>query len=195
LGNFDAKDAILVIYNDGQYELTNFELTNRYENKDIMVIAKFIPESIVTAVYFEGASKIYYAKRFRIETTTIDKKFLFISDEKGSKLVFATIDNYPRVEVSHKKDKNAAVVKEEINIDEITEIRGWKAIGSKLTTNIVQNIKQLASRIIEPEITESSNAENATVIEMELPKKLVAPEEMDFPELSDVGTGEQLGLF
>ena len=195
LGNFDAKDAILVVYNDGQYELTNFELTNRYEIKDIMVIAKFIPESIITGVYFDGGSKLYYAKRFRIETTTIDKKFLFISDEKGSKLMFATIDNYPRVEVFYKKDKNASVVQEEMNIDEMTEIRGWKAMGSKLTTYIVQNIKQLASRIIEPEPSQASESKNAVVVEMELPKKLIAPEEIDFPELSDAGTGEQLGLF
>ncbi|MES2517295.1 MAG: DNA gyrase/topoisomerase IV subunit A, partial [Bacteroidota bacterium] len=38
LGNFDAKDNILVIYADGQYELTNFELTNRYEPKDIVML-------------------------------------------------------------------------------------------------------------------------------------------------------------
>ena len=195
LGNFDAKDAILVIYNDGQYELTNFELINRYENKDIMVISKFIPETIISAIYYDGSSKLYFAKRFRIETTTIDKKFLFISDEKGSKLTFASIDNYPRIELSTKKDKNAPIVKEEINLDEITEIRGWKAMGSKLTTLIVQQIKPLASRIIEPEINESIKSGTAIVVEIELPKKLVAPDEIEFPELSDAGTGEQLGLF
>ena len=195
LGNFDAKDAILVVYNDGQYELTNFELTNRYENKDIMVISKFIPETIISAIYYDGGSKVYYAKRFRVETSTIDKKFLFISDEKGSKLTLASIDNYPRIELSTKKDKNAPIVKEEINLDEITEIRGWKAIGSKLTTQIVQHIKPLASRIIESEINESIESETAVVVKIELPKKLVAPKEIEFSELSDVITGEQLGLF
>ena len=195
LGNFDAKDAILVIYNDGQYELTNFELTNRYENKDIMVISKFIPETIISAIYYDGGSKVYYAKRFRVETTTIDKKFLFISDEKGSKLTLASIDNYPRIELSTKKDKNAPIVKEEINLDEITEIRGWKAIGSKLTTQIVQLVKPLASRIIESEINESIESKTAVVVKIELPKKLVAPKEIEFPELNDVITGEQLGLF
>ena len=195
LGNFDAKDAILVIYNDGQYELTNFELINRYENKNIMVISKFIPETIISAIYYDGGSKLYYTKRFRIETTTIDKKFLFISDEKGSKLTVASIDNYPRIELSTKKDKNAPILKEEINLDEITEIRGWKAMGSKLTTLIVQHIRPLASRIIEPEIDESIKSGAAVVVELELPKKLVAPNEIEFPELSDAGTGEQLGLF
>lgn len=194
LGNFDAKDNILVIYNDGQYELTNFELTNRYEIKDIMVLTKFIPDSIITSIYFDGGSKLYYAKRFRIETTTIDKKFLFISDEKGSKLTLASVDVYPRIELSYKKDNSSPAVVEEINLDELTDIRGWKAMGTKLTTFKVLSIKPLEPRVVEielPEITE--NTEN--VVEIELPKKLIEPEEIDFPEMTDVGTGEQLGLF
>lgn len=194
LGNFDAKDNILVIYNDGQYELTNFELTNRYETKDIMVLAKFIPDSIITAVYYDGGSKLYYVKRFRIETTTIDKKFLFISDEKGSKLTLASVDVYPRIELSYKKDNSSPAILEEINLDELTDIRGWKAMGAKLTTFKVLSIKPLEPRVVEIEQVETiENTEN--VIEIELPKKLVEPEEIDFPELTDVGTGEQLGLF
>ncbi len=195
LGNFDAKDNILVIYNDGQYELTNFELVNRYEQKDITILSKFIPASIVTAVYYDGSSKLYYVKRFRIETTTVDKKFLFISDEKGSKLAFASIDNYPRIELSTKKDKNAPVVKEDIDIDEISEIRGWKAMGSKLTPYIVQGIKPLNSKIVEKELEESSETNTDNVVEIELPKKLIAPEEIEFPKMNEVVNAEQLGLF
>jgi topoisomerase IV subunit A len=110
-------------------------------------------------------------------------------------LTLATIDNYPRIELSSKKDKSASTVKEEINLDEVTEIRGWKAMGSKLTNLLVQNVRPLESRIVEPEMSESSGEENAVIVNIELPKKLVAPEEIEFPELNDVGTGEQLGLF
>lgn len=195
LGNFDAKDNILVIYNDGQYELTNFELTNRYEQKDIMVLAKFIPESIITAVYYDGGSKLYYVKRFRIETTTVDKKFLFISDEKGSKLTLASLDNYPRIELSYKKDKNSSIVKEEIDVDEISEIRGWKAIGSKLSSYIVQSIKPLDSKIVEKEPEEANGNSNEITVDIELPKKLVAPDEIEFPKMNEVLKAEQLGLF
>ena len=195
LGNFDAKDNILVVYNDGQYELTNFEMTNRYEQKDIAILAKFIPESIVTAVYYDGGSKLYYAKRFRVETTTVDKKFLFIADEKGSKLLFASLDNYPRIELSYKKDKNSAVVKEEVNIDEMSEIRGWKAIGSKLSSYLVQSIKPLESKIVEKEPEELNGDRNEITVEIELPKKLVAPEEIAFPKMNEIVNAEQLGLF
>ncbi|MFY7829896.1 MAG: DNA gyrase/topoisomerase IV subunit A [Flectobacillus sp.] len=196
LGNFEAKDHILVIYHDGQYELTNFELTNRYEPKEIAVLTKFVPESIITAVYFDGGSKLYYVKRFKIETTTVDKKFLFISDEKGSKLHFASVDLYPRIDLSFKKDeKGASVEHEEIALDEIAEVRGWKALGTKLTLHKVQAIKALEPKVVEivsEEISEETNTETSTEPSQ---TKLVEPEEIEFPESSDTGTGEQLGLF
>ncbi|MET3128775.1 topoisomerase-4 subunit A [Arcicella rosea] len=194
LGNFDAKDNILVIYKDGQYELTNFELTNRYEAKDIVSLSKFIPDGIITALYFDGASKLYYVKRFRIETTTIDKKFLFISDEKGSKLILASIDVYPRIEMTYKKDNQSGLIKEEVNLDEIAEVRGWKAMGSKLSTFKVQQITPLASKIVEVPVIEqeefSKEKEEGSQI-----TKLIPPEEIEFPESGEATTGEQLGLF
>ncbi|MDI9873970.1 DNA gyrase/topoisomerase IV subunit A [Flectobacillus rivi] len=196
LGNFEAKDHILVIYNDGQYELTNFELTNRYEPKDIAVLIKFVPESIISAVYYDGASKLYYVKRFRIETTTVDKKFLFISDEKGSKLHFASVDVYPRIELTFKKDeKGASLEHEEIALDEVAEIRGWKALGSKLSTHKVQAIKPLEPKIVEVSVPESIGDEDKTEANDAIVAKLVEPEEIEFPENSDSGSGEQLGLF
>lgn len=196
LGNFEAKDHILVIYNDGQYELTNFELTNRYEPKDIAVLIKFVPESIISAVYYDGASKLYYVKRFRIETTTVDKKFLFISDEKGSKLHFASVDVYPRIELTFKKDeKGAPLEHEEIALDEVAEIRGWKALGSKLSTHKVQAIKPLEPKIVEVSVPESIGDEDKTEANVAIVAKLVEPEEIEFPENSDSGSGEQLGLF
>lgn len=196
LGNFEAKDHILVIYNDGQYELTNFELTNRYEPKDIAVLIKFVPDSIVSAVYYDGASKLYYVKRFRIETTTVDKKFLFISDEKGSKLYFASVDVYPRIELTFKKDeKGAPLEHEEIALDEMAEIRGWKALGSKLSTHKVQAIKPLEPKIVEVSVPENIGVEDKTEANEAVVAKLVEPEEIEFPENSDSITGEQLGLF
>lgn len=196
LGNFEAKDHILVIYNDGQYELTNFELTNRYEPKDIAVLIKFVPESIISAVYYDGASKLYYVKRFRIETTTVDKKFLFISDEKGSKLHFASVDVYPRIELTFKKDeKGAPLEHEEIALDEVAEIRGWKALGSKLSTHKVQAIKPLEPKIVEVSVPESIGDEDKIEANDVIVSKLVEPEEIEFPENSDSGSGEQLGLF
>jgi topoisomerase-4 subunit A len=76
-----------VVYEDGAYELTDFELTNRYRLNEINLIEKFAPDRFLTAVHFDGGSRTYYVKRFLIETATFGRRFGFISDERGSKLV------------------------------------------------------------------------------------------------------------
>ncbi|RYU96519.1 DNA gyrase/topoisomerase IV subunit A [Emticicia agri] len=143
LGNFDSEDRILVLYKDGQYELTNFELTNRYEPREISKVIKFSPDRIISCLYFEGENKTFYIKRFKIETTTIDKKFLFITDTKNSRLLAVSTDKYPRVSLKTKADKKAPIEVQAINVDEFVEVRGWKAIGQKLNVYDVVEVKML----------------------------------------------------
>ncbi len=131
IGNFEPNDSILAIYSSGNYELTNFELTNRYPAEEIKYLKKFEPLAIISAVYFDGSNKTYLIKRFHLETTSLDKKFLFISDHKASKLIAIT-DNYtPNVQIKHKPDGKTNEL-EIIPIEDIAEVRGWKALGSKL---------------------------------------------------------------
>jgi topoisomerase IV subunit A len=165
LGNFEAKDLILVLYNNGSYELTNFELTNRYEPKEIASLSKFSLKSVITAVHFDAASKNYFVKRFRIETSTVDKTFSFISEGKTSKLIYATIEPRPVIELATKKDDKSPTEKTEVYLEEAVEIRGWKAIGAKLSGGKVQNIKVLASREALPE--DDSTSEVEEIIETE----------------------------
>ena len=149
LGNFGPEDKILVIYKDGQYEFTNFELTNRYEQKDIIHVVKFEPERPISCLHYEGENKIYYIKRFKIETTTMDKKFLFIADTKNSRLLAASLDKHPRMELKTKVDKKASIEKQTILVDEFVEVRGWKAIGQKINTYEIVEVK-----ILEPKAEE-----------------------------------------
>lgn len=166
LGNFGPKDSILVIYKDGTYELTSFELTNRYEHEKIALLTKFIPSGIISAIHYDGESKLHYVKRFRIETTTIDKRFLFISEAKGSKLLTVSVDVFPRIELKTKKSEKEPIQTEELNVDELVEVRGWKASGNKLTSYKVQSIKLLTPRLVEvappeeaPETSEEDNSD------------------------------------
>ena len=161
LGNFGPKDLILVVYNNGTYELTNFELTNRYEPKDVVALSKFKPNSsVISAIHYDQSSKNYFVKRFKIETTTIDKTFSFISEGKNSKLIAASLDKLPVAELTFKKDDKSPTEKEVINLDEFVEIRGWKAIGAKLTNFKVQSVKLLAPRVAEVDEEEGEETQN-----------------------------------
>ncbi|AFK03926.1 DNA gyrase/topoisomerase IV subunit A [Emticicia oligotrophica DSM 17448] len=149
LGNFGSEDKILVIYKDGHYEFTNFELTNRYEPKEILIVSKYDAESPVSCLHYEGENKIFYIKRFKIETTTMDKKFLFISDTKNSRLLAASLDKYPRFEIKTKSDKKSPIETQTILVDEFVDIRGWKAIGQKINAYDIVEVKMLEPKVEE----------------------------------------------
>jgi topoisomerase-4 subunit A len=145
LGNFDGEDRILVVYHNGEYELTNYEFTNRYEPKDIALIEKFNPERVISVVHYDGAAGQFYAKRFKIERTTVDKKFSFIGESKGSRMVVVTTLGQPQVEITTKKGREEETTT--YDLDVITEVRGWKAMGHKLPGDKITKVKLLASRI------------------------------------------------
>jgi topoisomerase-4 subunit A len=67
IGNFLGDDKILVCYRNGDYELTSFELTNRYEPTEVLLIQKFDAQKVIGAVYYDGSTKGFFVKRFLIE--------------------------------------------------------------------------------------------------------------------------------
>lgn len=150
IGNFEPKDLILAIYKSGNYELTNFELTNRYPAEEIVYLKKFNPSGIISAIYFDGQGKHTLIKRFKLETSTVDKKFLFITDHKASKLIAVT-DNYqPNVQIKHKPDGKTLEI-EILPIDDLVDVRGWKAIGNKLNYNKLMDLEFIDTELKQPE--------------------------------------------
>ncbi len=176
IGNFQPTDLILSIYKSGNYELTNFELTNRYPAEEILYLKLFNPNGIISAVYFDGSNKSHFIKRFKIETSTIDKKFLFISDHKASNLLAAS-DNYsPNVQIKHKPDGKTNEILL-LPIDELVEVRGWKAIGSKLNYTKLVDIEFIETESQSPEAEAIKIAEQDVEKEPESTIKVIKEEE------------------
>ncbi len=176
IGNFQPTDLILSIYKSGNYELTNFELTNRYPAEEILYLKLFNPNGIISAVYFDGSNKSHFIKRFKIETSTIDKKFLFISDHKASNLLAAS-DNYsPNVQIKHKPDGKTNEILL-LPIDELVEVRGWKAIGSKLNYTKLVDIEFIETESQSPEAEAIKIAEQDVEKEPESTIKVIEEEE------------------
>src|SRR5690606_6017133 len=103
---FEGDDKVIAVYKDGTYELTTFEITNRFDPPMMAAIDKFSPETIISAIYQDGESKNYFVKRFKIETTTAGKKFSFISEAPGSRLMVASTAVRPEVKVEYGKGKS-----------------------------------------------------------------------------------------
>ncbi len=148
VGAFDTGDLILVIYKDGSYELTDFELTNRYEAKDLMLIQKLDKEGVITAVHYDGHKKWTMVKRFQIETASQNQRFKFISDHRSSSLLFVSTEPSTKIEYSY-REKNEKIEKD-IQLDDFIDVKGWKALGNRLEERKISGIKLLEIPKTEP---------------------------------------------
>ncbi|MFT3912034.1 MAG: DNA gyrase/topoisomerase IV subunit A [Ferruginibacter sp.] len=130
LGKFEAEDRLLVIYNDGNYEILDQELTQRFDVDKMLLLEKYNPEKIITAVYLDNEKLQYNIKRFKIETTTLNSKFFFIKEGKGNILETVSTDESPVLKVQ--TGRGAQVNKAKFKVDKLVEVMGWKAVGAKL---------------------------------------------------------------
>ncbi len=157
LGRFDEKDKIIVFYKDGNYELTDYELTNRYETSNILLIEKFHPKRVVSAVYFDAKSKQHNAKRFMIESQTLKSKYSFIKDGEGNYAEFVTTQAEP-VLILRKGKKKSELTEEQVSLHETVDITGWKTIGSYLAG---EDLKEIA---LVPQINEETGEPEAPTL-------------------------------
>lgn len=161
VGNFLGEDRILVCYKTGDYELTSFELTNRFEAADVLLIEKFNPQNILSAVYYDGGTKNYFVKRFIIETTTINKKFNFVSEHKQSYLKLVSTEKQPLITATLVKGKEEEQM--EYDLDMLIDVKGWKAIGNKLSNYQIKDVSLLQSKNeVEPSSIEKNQGSEAS---------------------------------
>lgn len=163
LGAFETEDRIIVFYKDGYYELTDFDLTNRYETEGILHIEKFEPENPITVVYYDNDRKQFNIKRFKVETQSLKTKFLFIKD--GNKNYAHTVTSHPEavLKVSTGKKKSEAETFSYKPSDQL-DVIGYKGIGSKLSDKDLLSIElqlpQEANKSDEDEQSENSSTNN-----------------------------------
>jgi topoisomerase-4 subunit A len=156
LGEFDTGNQILVLFKDGQYELTDFELTNRYDMREIEQVSKFDPDTVISAVYYEGESGITYVKRFYIETSVTGKRYPFISESKGSSLLYVSTEAQPRISLTLLKGKKAEEVHEEIDLATFIDIKGWKSQGNRLSPHEIKEIAPLENNDTDEQETDAA---------------------------------------
>ena len=167
LGEFNTGNQILVAFKDGNVELTNFELTNKYDMDDIIFLEKFDPNKIYTAVYYDGDSKNYYVKRFKVELKSEKYKTPIVTEHNNSKLhVFSSrSDVWVKFYVVKAKGKDK--VEEEVNVKEMIDVKGWKALGNRLTQyDLTGKIHEVVKKD-----EESDEVDMGTTIELEVNPK------------------------
>ncbi len=148
LGEFHNDDRILVVMKNGDFYLTDFDINNHYE-KDMLVIEKFNPDKVWTAVLFDADNDNYpYIKRFVMEATNKVQNFL---GNPESKLLLLSDIPYPRLELTFlEPDTYRGPL--EIDAEEFIAVKGFKAKGKRLTTYALDQVTELEpTRFPEPE--------------------------------------------
>jgi topoisomerase-4 subunit A len=152
LGEFDTGDNILVLYKEGSYEISEVDTVKHFEPTDIIHICKLTPETVVSAVHFDGNKEWTMVKRFKIETTKLNERFCYITDHKKSTLLFASVKSHPRIQYSMKIGSKK--MDGEVSIADFIDVKGWKALGNKLSDQKLTGVKDLTKE--EPVATKSS---------------------------------------
>ena len=166
LGEFDTGDMILVLFKDGNYELTDFELTNRYEMREIEQVSKFDADEVITAIYY--GESVLPTSNDLCGATVPGKKYPFISETKGTQLIYVSTEEQPRISMTILKGKKEEEVTEEIDLASFIDIKGWKSQGNRLSPHTIKEIAGLVAEE-EPE-TEDDNVGIGGTIEWDLEK-------------------------
>ncbi len=160
LGAFKGDDKILTVLSSGEFKLSGFDLSTHFDD-NMLQITKLNPDNIFTAVYFDGDIQKYYVKRFQISDETINKKYLFISSCKGSKLEAFSLDYLPQLEVEIKSKNSNEIEFEVIPIADFIGLKTYRAKGKRLSN---KELKKL--RFIDP-LPYEAEAEAEVEIEVE----------------------------
>ena len=157
LGDFDTGNSIFALYKDGSYEIADLDMMRRFDPKEIISIQKFDPQTVINAVYYEGNKGWTMVKRFQVETSTNNQRFSYLSEHKSSKLLFASIKDNPRIKYNMKvKSKK---IEGEINIAEFIDIKGWKALGNKLSDQRLTGVKEVETSPLKEKLSAGDSIE------------------------------------
>jgi topoisomerase-4 subunit A len=141
LGSFKGDDKILTIYKSGTYQLSGFELSNKF-NDDLVYIEKWYPNRPIACVYWNSQKELYFVKRFLVEKLT--KKHAFI--ENDCELAVVSTAYKPKLNVSfNKRLKETKDLNDKVfELNDIIDVKGDKAQGNQLTKLKIKNISLLS---------------------------------------------------
>ncbi len=188
LGAFKGDDKILTILSTGEFKLTSFDLQTHFDD-NMVHIEKFDARKIISVIYLDGTQNRYYVKRFGIDAaTTINNKYSFIPDSKGSELILFSLDYLPRIEMELiKKDGNEMEV---VLLADFIAVKSYRAKGKRLSNKDIRKIKlidpipyEFPEETVEAEDGEvEALADEAEVVDEKGTKETKEPE----PETPDI---------
>jgi topoisomerase-4 subunit A len=154
IGAFKGDDKIISMFPSGNYRTTGYEMSLHFENAPVL-IEKFNPERIITAVYFDAESGQHYIKRFHPELS--DKFQSYIGEQPENKLISISLATYPRLKVNLVPKGRKQKTEEVIDVHEFIGVKGFKAKGKRIASGEVKSVEWLEPEI--PDVIPQSEPE------------------------------------
>ena len=163
LGQFEGEDKVLAVFKNGTFYTTSFDLVNKYQG-DVLSICKFDPNLTYTALYYDGASKTFYVKRFSFVESD-NSPLSFISDSPKSYLVDLSCDKHPQYRCIF-GGKSAHKEPELIDAEEWIGKKGYSAKGKKCHDRETVKKVEFAEPLVkeEPEESEPVDLEPVEIV-------------------------------
>jgi topoisomerase-4 subunit A len=156
LGEFQGDDKILVVTEQGEYHICNFDLTNHFPT-NIRHIEKYDRNKVWSAALFDADQGYAYLKRFTFEAS--EKPLNFMGDNPASRLFLLTDVVFPRVKVIF-GGNDAYREPLEIEVEEFIGVKSYKAKGKRISNYEVKEVEELEpTRFPEPEPQETMKVE------------------------------------
>ena len=169
LGQFEGEDKVLAIFKNGTFYTTSFDLVNKYQG-DVLSISKLDTSKTYTALYYDGAAKTFYVKRFSFVESD-NSPMLFISDAPKSYLVGLSEDKHPQYKCTF-GGKSAHKEPECIDAEEWIGKKGITAKGKKCHDRETVKKVEFIEPLVKPEDEEPPvQAEEEEALEIILPEE------------------------
>ncbi len=139
-----AYDKMVIIRKDGTYQVIRVP-EKQFIGKNAICVEKLNSETVHNVLYWEGATRVCYAKRFRVEKFIMDREYNLFPAKKGAKILHMSQCNGILLEVSFVPTPRIRKSKDIFFLDDLV-IKGIQARGNKVSSKSVQSVKVIPNK-------------------------------------------------
>ncbi len=150
LGEFQGDDTVLVVLDSGEYFTTSYDASNHYPD-NILILEKFRPKHVWTAILNDADQGYPYIKRFAFEPS--QKRQRYLGENENSSLI--ALSDKPgamfKVTFGAPDDFREPLV---VDAEAFIAVKSFKAKGKRLTTFAIASVEELEPKEVVPDDAE-----------------------------------------
>lgn len=166
IGEFGEKDRVLVIRKNGNAQVYEFS-DPLLVGSEVLYVQRFEPTQVFSILYFEGGNYNYYVKRFHLENAPATSEFPLLTDHPETRLIEFFDEDEPKALIEY-QGPGREVTREVLELAEIAEVHGYKALGSKFTAKKIRKVMKAPVEVVRGEQTPEDALKKEKGLELDL---------------------------